>query len=288
MNLNRFSVTLISILFRLRNKFRRKLGGLSKFSSSPKLSDSQATYYVDRVRVLLNSNSEIEKFRKDFDYREILEHVDFKLGKKYYEGIKKLFPKDFEGIIKQNKENDAFGKPITFHYSRIGKVSPTTLRYIYTAVDIDSTVGIRQNDSIAEIGIGYGGQAAVLSRMFGIKKLIAFDLPEVIELANIFLERINSGIFLDTQESLSCNRIDLVISNYAFSELPLNLQTWYLENVISLSKKGYMIMNSGLNNFTGRSRGKMSLEQIRNYIPMLQIKEEKPLSGPDNYVIYWQ
>jgi hypothetical protein len=46
-------------------------------------------------------------------------------------------------------------------------------------------------------------------------------------------------------------------------------------------------MNSGRSNITGRSEGKLSLNEIRNYIPNLQVKEEVPLTGPDNYIIYW-
>ena len=42
------------------------------------------------------------------------------------------------------------------------------------------------------------------------------------------------------------NKIDLLINNYAFSELPKNLQIKYLEEVISKSTHGYMTMNSGL------------------------------------------
>jgi hypothetical protein len=38
---------------------------------------------------------------------------------------------------------------------------------------------------------------------------------------------------------------DLVISNYAFSELPSELQTRYIEKIILKAKRGYLTINSG-------------------------------------------
>ena len=38
---------------------------------------------------------------------------------------------------------------------------------------------------------------------------------------------------------------DLVISNYAFSELAIDLQKLYFNEIISNSDNGYMIMNTG-------------------------------------------
>jgi hypothetical protein len=39
--------------------------------------------------------------------------------------------------------------------------------------------------------------------------------------------------------------VDLVISNYAYSELNLDLQNVYYENVIKNAKRVYMILNRG-------------------------------------------
>jgi hypothetical protein len=53
------------------------------------------------------------------------------------------------------------------------------------------------------------------------------------------------------------------------------------------SASGFMIMNSGLTNKTGRSTGKLTITEIREFLPNLKIVEEIPLTGPDNYVILW-
>jgi putative sugar O-methyltransferase len=205
------------------------------------------------------------------------------------EQIQKHSPQNYIELIEKNKANDLFGNPYEYQYPGVGRVSPTTLRYISTAIDICETIRLNKESVVAEIGVGYGGQAAIFERMYGIRNYSAFDLPSVIQLSNLYLNRVNSKLkFTSTGLSSDNNTTwDVVISNYAFSELHRDLQLSYIEHVIAKSKSGYMIMNSGRSNITGRSEGKLSLNEIRNYIPNLQVKEEVPLTGPDSYIIYW-
>ena len=79
---------------------------------------------------------------------------------------------------------------------------------------------------------------------------------------------------------------DLVVSNYAFSELPRAVQLEYMEKVLVRAKHVYMIMNSGGSNLTGRSEGKLSCAELMSAIPGLQIQDEIPNSGVDNYVLF--
>ena len=80
---------------------------------------------------------------------------------------------------------------------------------------------------------------------------------------------------------------DLVISNYAFSELPRKLQEIYIDKVLLKSQRGYLIMNSGRENFTNRSVGKLNLKELQDLLPSFEVLEEMPKTGPDNYVIIW-
>ena len=275
--------------FRLRNKVRRLAQKKSTFNETQGKSDSQATFYEQQLDKLLENKKRLSDFRRKYDYREILEHVTYAQGSSYYDLIKKNMPQNYIKLIEMNKQNDLFGNPYKYRYPSVGKVNPTTLRYISTALDIFSTVSLDEDSVIAEIGVGYGGQAAILERMYGIRNYSAFDLPPVIQLSNVYLNNVNSKLkFTNPELSRAKNNAwDLVISNYAFSELHRDLQLSYIERVITKSKSGYMIMNSGLSNITGRSQGKLNLDEIRKYIPNLQVKEEVPLTGPDNYIIYW-
>ena len=277
------------LFFRLRNKIRRLALSKTTFNETKGKSDSQVTFYEQQLSRLLKSKKRLSDFRRKYDYREILEHVTYTQGKSYLEQIQEYSPQNYIELIEKNKANDLFGNPYEYQYSGVGRVSPTTLRYISTAIDIFETIRLKEESVIAEIGVGYGGQAAILERMYGISNYSAFDLPSVIQLSNVYLNSVNSKLKF-TSPGLSSDKNttwDVVISNYAFSELHRDLQLSYIERVIAKSKSGYMIMNSGRSNITGRSEGKLSFDEIRNYIPNLQVKEEVPLTGPDNYIIYW-
>jgi putative sugar O-methyltransferase len=277
------------LFFRLRNKIRRLVLSKTTFNETQGKSDSQVTFYEQQLSRLLKSKKRLSDFRRKYDYREILEHVTYTQGKSYLEQIQEYSPQNYIELIEKNKANDLFGNPYEYQYPGVGRVSPTTLRYISTAIDIFETIRLNKESVVAEIGVGYGGQAAILERMYGIRNYSAFDLPSVIQLSNVYLNSVNSKLKF-TSSGLSSDKNttwDVVISNYAFSELHRDLQLSYIEHVIAKSKSGYMIMNSGRSNITGRSEGKLSLNEIRNYIPNLQVKEEVPLTGPDNYIIYW-
>ena len=277
------------LFFRLRNKIRRLVLSKTTFNETQGKSDSQVTFYEQQLSRLLKSKKRLSDFRRKYDYREILEHVTYTQGKSYLEQIQEYSPQNYIELIEKNKANDLFGNPYEYQYPGVGRVSPTTLRYISTAIDIFETIRLNKESVVAEIGVGYGGQAAILERMYGIRNYSAFDLPSVIQLSNVYLNSVNSKLKF-TSSGLSSDKNttwDVVISNYAFSELHRDLQLSYIERVIANSKSGYMIMNSGRSNITGRSEGKLSLDEIRNYIPNLQVKEEVPLTGPDNYIIYW-
>ena len=277
------------LFFRLRNKMRRLILSKTTFNETQGKSDSQVTFYEQQLSRLLKSKKRLSDFRRKYDYREILEHVTYTQGKSYLEQIQEYSPQNYIELIEKNKANDLFGNPYEYQYPGVGRVSPTTLRYISTAIDIFEIIRLNKESVVAEIGVGYGGQAAILERMYGIRNYSAFDLPSVIQLSNVYLNSVNSKLKF-TSSGLSSDKNttwDVVISNYAFSELHRDLQLSYIEHVIAKSKSGYMIMNSGRSNITGRSEGKLSLNEIRNYIPNLQVKEEVPLTGPDNYIIYW-
>ena len=120
-----------------------------------------------------------------------------------------------------------------------------------------------------------------------------FDLVPVLELVRKYLSsfgnnqvKLNKVIFEDLRE-LPNKNWDLVISNYAFSELPKSLQLDYVEKVLTRSKRGYLIMNSGKSNISGFSKGKLTLKELEDLLPGVEILEEVPNTGPDNYVLVW-
>jgi putative sugar O-methyltransferase len=142
---------------------------------------------------------------------------------------------------------------------------------------------------IAEIGIGYGGQFVILDEFMEVESYSGFDLPQVLKLSDKFISSVSNNHKFIAKDIYNIKKedFDLVISNYAFSELPIQIQREYLEKVIFHSKMGYMIMNSGNLDITGRSKGKIGLDELNQSINGLEVLKESPLTGPDNYLLVW-
>ena len=75
---------------------------------------------------------------------------------------------------------------------------------------------------------------------------------------------------------------DLLISNFAFSELDKKTQDVYLEKYIRRSAHGYMIWNNI--NQPGFS---YKLNEVLDLIPNSDIKNEIPLTDIGNFLIFW-
>jgi putative sugar O-methyltransferase len=284
MMLSAFHLTLDKFL-RVRNRARRFLA--KNISNQSQLSDSETSFYVPSL-VKITETAVKQNFRRNFDYREILEHVDFRTGQLYLDRIKSL-GFDVNQLIRIGLPNDSYGNPRTYKYENLPRVSPTTLRYLAVACEISTQFDSLDNANIIEIGAGYGGQLAILSRMYKLESYSIYDLPQAQELTKHYLT--SAGVDL-TPKMLDVNQVkaancDLIISNYAFSELPSDIQMNYLTNVLANSTRGYLIMNSGKLNETGRSKGKLHLSEIRSILPDTKVLPEIPLTGPDNYVLTW-
>jgi putative sugar O-methyltransferase len=283
-----FFLRVLDLFFRRRNIILLKFVGKNLRNFDHNNSDSQNTFYENAVGAIINSKSKFARFRRIYNYREIVETVTYRQGEEYLERIASLGApraEDFSKFIL----NDALGMPTRYHYPEVGCVSPTTLRYVSVALEIKKLFGGNLVGSFAEIGVGYGGQASILKEMFQIVDYGIYDLVEVQELAQRYLAHLGKADKV-TRHSLadSTNKSwDLVISNYAFSELPAALQKEYISTVLCRSTRGYLIMNSGMKNRTGRSDGKLGLDDLRKLLPDFEILEEIPNTGSDNYVIVW-
>jgi putative sugar O-methyltransferase len=222
-------------------------------------------------------------FRRNKIYNEILEHVTEQEGLVYVSEIKRQ--SDRLKNIELFKENDLYGNPIKKSYSGIGEISPTTLRYIKVLTDLEVMLGSLNNLKIVEIGVGYGGQCRIINSVFNPTSYTLIDLKPVLNLAKTYLGNYNipSTIEYKVMENLKIQDYDLIISNYAFTELPKNIQDVYLKKVILKSKKGYITYND-INPPEFNSYKK---EALLNIIPNSKISEEVPLTSEKNCIITW-
>ena len=242
-------------------------------------SASDAGPYITSVKKALKSYKAFARFKQDPRYRSVLEHVSRNHGEQYLEIIKAEAP-DLLDKIEKFKENDLIGGGLLYDYKIVGKISPSTLRYVKVASDMRNFFGEDIGDKVSEIGVGYGGQLLIADNVLKFKQYDLFDLPPVLNLASQYIE---SHLINQHRGDVY---YDLVISNYAFSELPSNLQKIYIKKILSKSKRGYLTMNSGKKE-SAYQYDKLTLTELKKLLPNFEIYPEKPNTHIGNYIIVW-
>lgn len=254
----------------------------SVFRLSTSLSDNQI--YPDFC-IKASIDSELfSNFRRNNIYRQILEHVSVEQGFNYLDEI----TNNNKGLLENIdnfKQNDNWGNPELFDFRGIEKISTTTLRYIKVLGDLINLFGKLDNYKICEIGVGYGGQCRIIDSINLPSEYTLVDIKPALMLTQRYLDNyiLNSVVKYKTMNELNTKDYDLVISNYAFTELPRNIQEVYLNKIILNSKKGYITYNE----ITPESFNSFKKEELIKIIPNSKIIEEKPLSHEKNCIIIW-
>jgi putative sugar O-methyltransferase len=245
------------------------------------LSDNQT--YRNVCFQASNDYRYFNNFRRNQIYNEILEHASEQQGEEYLDIIKK--DADIFSKMDTFKENDKYGDPRVFYYPSVGKISPTTLRYIKVLADLKALFGTMDNLNICEIGAGYGGQCRIINSYFTPGTYCLIDIKPALMLIQRFLNNyiIHSSLTYKTMNELKKKEYDLLISNYAFTELPRSIQDIYLEKSILCSKMGYITYNE----ITPPEFKSYKKEELINLIPNSKIMEEIPLTHPNNCIIVW-
>jgi putative sugar O-methyltransferase len=245
--------------------------------------------YVAFVEQALADHAVFAQFKKSPVYQQILEHTSEEQARQYLEIIAAQTPQ-FQSMWDKFAVNDLVGGANVVHFSEHCRLSPSTLRYVKVASDLQHLFGDSlQGAHVAEIGVGYGGQRLVLDQLYRFGSYAMFDLPAVLGLVSKYLE---SHLLQSSYQTKTLNAhdgakaYDLVISNYAFSELPTVVQRVYVEKVLKQSARGYLTMNSGTPESLYADE-RMSLDEIRSIIPNTRILAENPLSFPGNYLLVW-
>lgn len=244
--------------------------------------------YLLAVKRATDNYNEFTKFKQNHDYKAVLEHTTKIQGDEYLEAIQLQSPNLIK-LFEEFKKNDLVGGAITYTFKNVGQVSPSTIRYVKVLSDILNLFGEDIGERIAEIGVGYGGQMLIIDKVIKFKCYDLFDLQPVLNLAVKYLE---SQIINSAYKPLTLNQhdgdveYDLVISNYAFSELPKLLQKKYIEKIMNKSKRGYLTMNSGKPNSAFKG-DHLSLSELSKLLPKFDVLDEKPLTFRDNYIIVW-
>lgn len=240
--------------------------------------------YREACLKAVNSPAYFHNFRSMPEYASILE-CGFEGESSQYllkNASKKIIEKlDVFRIL------DEYGNPTTHKLPKIGKFSGTTLRYIVIADQIEKFFDLPPQPKIAEIGAGFGGQCYILSKTIPFSNYYIFDLPE----PELLIEKMMKTLSVDHVSLISQNepllekKIDLLISNYAFSECDRQTQLHYFNKVLLKAERGYMVYNQ-LNYFDSFSADEL-ITLLNNHNMKPELHEEPIFTYKDNVLIIW-
>ena len=237
--------------------------------------------YLSIVEIATQNDEVFNKFRSNRQYRKILEHVTKSLASEYL----KLIPDSDRNLLAKLTQCDIVGGPLRYKFKNLGRYSPTTIRYLYFHTQYQKHFGELEKFRVVEIGGGFGGQAAVSLTLNPHASWTIFDLPEVLALQDKYLRSAAPGTEESFKSGLELSRTegDLLLSNYALSEISRELQIKYFDLVVSNCPRGYMAWNT----ISEKENGGLSLSEVLKLIPGSRFVAEYPLSSPGNVFVYW-
>jgi len=178
----------------------------------------------------------------------------------------------------------ALGRPFIYKFKGVkNEVITLNTRYSKVFSDIEMLFPDVKFKNICEIGDGFGGLAY---KFRDVESYTIYDLPEVNQLANFYLDKSNTpNIYKcrDGRKSIQRSQFDLVISNYAFSELTREMQDLYIENILLNATHGYITWSPvSLFSLDG-----YPVADLLRIFTKAQVMNERPLTGARNLIIYW-
>lgn len=272
---------------RIREKLIRSCNTVDYTSGrGTSISDSDQYGYTSFCELATKSDKVFKNFRHDRTYRGIVEDVGYDIGEGCWNIIKTK--KISERVLNECWKNDLVGGAETYYYDGLKKpVAPATMRYVKIMLEIRELFGKVEN--VIEIGVGYGGQSRLIGRLNSVSSYSLVDIPQALGvsrkyLSHFFTEKeMAKYSFVDGTSLKGIMDSELVISNYAFSELCREVQDVYLNNIIMHAKKGYITWNE----LSHTRLDGHSVEEICEMIPGSRIIDEVPLSAEGNKVIVW-
>lgn len=196
-------------------------------------------------------------FKSISEYIEILEHVTEEQGSTYLSLLISVFHYSEDQIQEYCTINDLLGDPLMYRYTEKIVCSPSSLRYLLHASFILShfrELYDKTPVSMVEVGCGYGGlflAIQYLTKYFSVEvQSYSFvDLDECILLQEHYLKNHSVTIPISFHQAKNFGSTVtgtplFFISNYAFSEISLEYQKKYIENLISRCDHGFITWNA--------------------------------------------
>lgn len=258
----------------------------SRDSALPQSSLSDSSSYLGVCAMASRDSRIFARFKSAKPYKAILEHTGLHDGLRYHSILKERGLEAGKAFLNRHSK---IGNPETFSFEGLGKVSPGLLRYMKVATDLDIFFPEWKSRPILEVGIGYGGQLAVMQEVGFSAPYIGVDLLEPLDLAHEYLRE--SGVdlkevsFVDGRKLSSDDNKNtpyLFISNYAYSELSPEVQEIYFREFIAKSSCGYVTWNDLSEVYLGGMTCDNFADRVRGVI-----LDEIPLTHAGNKLVIW-
>ena len=257
---------------------------LSQIEGVSSISDRE-DHLIYKIDVEKSIDSKFENFRRLPGICQIYEHVSKGQAATFYRSILKKYKFLLKGKIFEG--NDKIGNPAgKKKYKYLGKIAPTTMRYIHILGEIVNLFDLKDGCKIVELGCGYGGQCSVISSYIKFSDYRLIDLEFTHPLIERYLDTFGCKNYTcEGQKFVLKDEYDLFISNYGISEVYKEFQDVYIRNVISKCKRGYVIYNQ-LSKGMAYDANEFC-EKLRQYGLRPQIKKETISTSPKNVLICW-
>lgn len=236
--------------------------------------DYIAKNYSSSVDEAINNEYSFLNFKSNPSYNSIVGMSLHWQGEFWYEYIK-TNRKDILENLRKYSLNDSIGNPILLKTEEGISISPNTLRYINTAIEIEDFFKFDKKINVSELGVGYGGLCYVMNCHFDISNYGLIDLPNVQDLTLKYLDRLNTK---NVQKGFIEDN-DLFISEFCLSEFDDKEIYEFYEKYVINSKNIYLHMN--LHEEDRKNRFLDRLKSDFNF----EIFDEFPKTQWPNYVI---
>ena len=240
------------------SKTKKKIDEYFRNLGSRKLKTRNYSPYRVLVNKIVETNKNEWDFKSNSEYTQIQENLGKYYGNLYLQQLKKQFPKFFYKHKKYLTEvcelNDLYGKPNKRPFVSFIPCSATNLRYILHSLLILTFMSNHalNNLDIIEIGGGYGGLSLFMHKISPLFKInitsyTIIDLPEISLLQKTYLDALDMSKnmhFYNINNYKNLKENSFLISNYAYSEISIELQQEYTEKILNpYVSYGFLVWN---------------------------------------------
>jgi putative sugar O-methyltransferase len=239
---------------------------------APEYNSRNYSLVVDKA---IEDETVFSNFKSDPNYKAIV-GMSFPWQADIWYNYMKENKKEVISNLKKYSLNDTIGNPEhIFNIKDDIFITPSTLRYINTAMEIEEFFNFKNKIKVCELGVGYGGLSYVMNCHFDVSDYCLLDLPNVQKLAKKYLNQL--GVTNTTFDFIEEN--DIFVSEFCLSEFDDEDIYNFHEKYLLKSKNLYLTMN-----LHEEDRKKRFLDKLKENFDF-EIKDEFPKTQWPNYII---